>query len=156
MQQLHQQLLDAKTQRRSGSLNGPLGDDDYEDAQSIFFFLFSLIHYYNPICLPPTRRSEQIDRRLSIQVAEGRTGNCQLAGESGSFRNPSDSLQKHGGRFRKSWSRIENWTTQTATWSKSFFVSVLVSFFFSYINTSTHHNNFQPIIIHIWDECHLQ
>lgn len=34
VQQLHQQLLDAKTQRRSGSLNGPLGDDDYEDAQS--------------------------------------------------------------------------------------------------------------------------
>ncbi|XP_037025820.1 leucine-rich repeat flightless-interacting protein 2 isoform X3 [Bradysia coprophila] len=33
VQQLHQQLLDSKTQRRSGSLNGPLGDDDYEDVQ---------------------------------------------------------------------------------------------------------------------------
>lgn len=36
IEQLHQQLLDAKTQRRSGSLNGPCGDEDYEDAQSIF------------------------------------------------------------------------------------------------------------------------
>lgn len=34
VQQLHQQLLEAKTQRRSGSMNGPLGDDDYEDVQS--------------------------------------------------------------------------------------------------------------------------
>lgn len=34
IEQLHQQLLDAKTQRRSGSLNGPCGDEDYEDAQS--------------------------------------------------------------------------------------------------------------------------
>lgn len=33
VQQLHQQLLDSKTQRRSGSMNGPLGDDDYEDVQ---------------------------------------------------------------------------------------------------------------------------
>ncbi|KAJ6638963.1 Leucine-rich repeat flightless-interacting protein 2, partial [Pseudolycoriella hygida] len=33
LQQLHQQLLDSKTQRRSGSMNGPLGDDDYEDVQ---------------------------------------------------------------------------------------------------------------------------
>lgn len=36
IEQLHQQLLEAKTQRRSGSLNGPCGDEDYEDAQSIF------------------------------------------------------------------------------------------------------------------------
>lgn len=34
IEQLHQQLINAKTQRRSGSMNGPLGDDDYEDAQS--------------------------------------------------------------------------------------------------------------------------
>lgn len=34
VQQLQQQLNDAKSQgRRSGSANGPLGDDDYEDAQ---------------------------------------------------------------------------------------------------------------------------
>lgn len=35
IEQLHQQLLEAKTQRRSGSLNGPCGDEDYEDAQSM-------------------------------------------------------------------------------------------------------------------------
>ncbi|KAG4067723.1 hypothetical protein HA402_005495 [Bradysia odoriphaga] len=28
VQQLHQQLLDSKTQRRPGSMNGPLGDDE--------------------------------------------------------------------------------------------------------------------------------
>lgn len=33
IEQLHQQLLNAKTQRRSGSLNGPVSDEDYEDAQ---------------------------------------------------------------------------------------------------------------------------
>lgn len=32
--QLHQQLISAKTQRRSGSQNGPVDDDDFEDAQS--------------------------------------------------------------------------------------------------------------------------
>ena len=38
IEQLHQQLIAAKTQRRSGSQNGPV-DDDYEDAQSnIFIF----------------------------------------------------------------------------------------------------------------------
>lgn len=32
---MQQQLNDAKSQgRRSGSANGPLGDDEYEDAQS--------------------------------------------------------------------------------------------------------------------------
>lgn len=34
VQHLQQQLVEAKSQRKSGSLNGPLGDDDYEDAQS--------------------------------------------------------------------------------------------------------------------------
>lgn len=34
IQQLHQQIIDLRTQRRSGSVNGPLGDDDLEDAQS--------------------------------------------------------------------------------------------------------------------------
>lgn len=34
IEQLHQQLINAKTQRRSGSQNGPVGDEDYEDAQS--------------------------------------------------------------------------------------------------------------------------
>lgn len=33
IEQLHQQLINAKTQRRSGSLNGPVNDEDYEDAQ---------------------------------------------------------------------------------------------------------------------------
>lgn len=32
--QLHQQLISAKTQRRSGSQNGPVDEDDFEDAQS--------------------------------------------------------------------------------------------------------------------------
>lgn len=36
IEQLHQQLLETKTQRRSGSLNGPCGDEDYEDAQSMW------------------------------------------------------------------------------------------------------------------------
>lgn len=34
IEQLHQQLISAKTQRRSGSQNGPIDDEDYEDAQS--------------------------------------------------------------------------------------------------------------------------
>lgn len=34
IEQLHQQLLEAKTQKRSGSTNGPSGDEDFEDAQS--------------------------------------------------------------------------------------------------------------------------
>lgn len=34
IEQLHEKLIDSKTQRRSGSLNGPSGDDDFEDAQS--------------------------------------------------------------------------------------------------------------------------
>lgn len=33
IEQLHQQLISAKTQRRSGSQNGPIDDEDYEDAQ---------------------------------------------------------------------------------------------------------------------------
>ncbi|XP_055305165.1 leucine-rich repeat flightless-interacting protein 2 isoform X2 [Sitodiplosis mosellana] len=33
IEQLHQQLIAAKTQRRSGSQNGPVDDEDYEDAQ---------------------------------------------------------------------------------------------------------------------------
>lgn len=45
VQQLHQQLLDAKTQRRSGSQNGPLGDDDYEDAQSNFLFILNVVYF---------------------------------------------------------------------------------------------------------------
>lgn len=44
MQQLHQQLLDSKTQRRSGSMNGPLGDDDYEDVQRNYYYA---IYYMN-------------------------------------------------------------------------------------------------------------
>lgn len=43
VQQLHQQLLEAKTQRRSGSMNGPLGDDDYEDVQSKYISVRSRI-----------------------------------------------------------------------------------------------------------------
>lgn len=35
IEQLHEKLIDSKTQRRSGSLNGPTGDDDFEDAQSM-------------------------------------------------------------------------------------------------------------------------
>lgn len=45
VQQLHQQLLDSKTQRRSGSMNGPLGDDDYEDVQRNCFNVIKLPHY---------------------------------------------------------------------------------------------------------------
>lgn len=37
IEQLHQQLINAKTQRRSGSQNGPIEDEDYEDAQSNLF-----------------------------------------------------------------------------------------------------------------------
>lgn len=33
IEQLHQELINTKTQRRSGSLNGPVNDEDYEDAQ---------------------------------------------------------------------------------------------------------------------------
>lgn len=39
IEQLHQQLISAKTQRRSGSQNGPVDDEDYEDAQSNMFIL---------------------------------------------------------------------------------------------------------------------
>lgn len=39
VQQLQQQLSEARTQgRRSGSVNGPLGEDDIEDVQSKLFF----------------------------------------------------------------------------------------------------------------------
>lgn len=34
IEQLHQQLINTKTQKRSGSQNGPVGEEDYEDAQS--------------------------------------------------------------------------------------------------------------------------
>lgn len=43
IEQLHQQLLNAKTQRRSGSLNGPVSDEDYEDAQRKYLLQILLI-----------------------------------------------------------------------------------------------------------------
>lgn len=47
IEQLHQQLISAKTQRRSGSQNGPVDDDDFEDAHSKRFEIEKHCHPLN-------------------------------------------------------------------------------------------------------------
>lgn len=61
---LQQQLTDLKSQRRGGSMNGPVGNDDEWDAQSNLFSSNPIKHILNSNFHFYYRRSKQIDIRI--------------------------------------------------------------------------------------------
>lgn len=87
VQHLQQQLVEAKSQRKSGSLNGPLGDDDYEDAQSKCTCLFSKhfigkwiwFNFVSPPQKPGEANKQIADYKYKLQKAEQEIASLQAS-----------------------------------------------------------------------------
>lgn len=78
--QLHEKLIDSKTKGRSGSLNGPSGDDDYEDAQSNFIHHISngdRFSYYYFFFFPGESNKVIADYKYKLTKAEQEIASLQ-------------------------------------------------------------------------------
>lgn len=178
IEQLHQQLLEAKTQRRSGSMNGPCGDEDYEDAQRMWNSNRNAKRETNAnhnvfVCSQFAGEANKLiaDYKFKLTKAEQEIASLQASLARSEtqvirYKSTADATEKAEADLKIERRKLQREVSKSAhprhsvehSFSKPIIFSRSIDWLLRTRSTTTKSLRiyYQPLLVHIWDECHLQ
>lgn len=165
VQLLTQQLEEIRAQRRTGSTNGPLSDDDYEEAQRKRAFKLaqcnvSLNFRCMFFCSSGEANKQLADYRYKLQRAEQEIASLQSSLSRSEtqvirFKGSADASEKAETDLKSERRKLQREVSSISPncSSRARHPRLSLRFILSFARRAQYP---QPTLILIWDECHLQ